>query len=355
MSVAASRTGGGAVLPGVGTVSPALDRAAPYRSSTSHRLNATAPTAPAAPNPPETNNRRRPYSPLPASPPAAAPASSVGTPSAHSWCRRIVPPSPRNVAPATAAPITDGTASITPAPGLVTAASTPTTPNSPTPSIARFGRVSASCPMNAAATASTSATPASSTSLSAGPNTAIARSFTEFGVRSTTASPTAAYGEDPCRTNAATSSPAPTPASPASTPIHRHCLILTSFPPGTPFRPPDAVTASLRAHFSGTPLSGHSKGAVGGDICRPTAPLVVVVRRRPTLPHPGGCSTIGAEGLSFRVRDGAGRFPFAMAAVTSLAHTIAVFVVAGWVALVSLFSCGWWVVLGAGVCCFRVA
>ena len=40
------------------------------------------------------------------------------------------------------------------------------------------------------------------------------------------------------------------------------------------------------------------------------------VRRRPTLPQPGGCSTIGAEGLSFRVRDGTGRFPFAVAAVT---------------------------------------
>src|SRR5215475_3502811 len=40
------------------------------------------------------------------------------------------------------------------------------------------------------------------------------------------------------------------------------------------------------------------------------------VRRRPTLPHPGGCSTIGAGGLSFRVRDVSGRFPAAMAAVT---------------------------------------
>src|SRR6476469_7856248 len=40
------------------------------------------------------------------------------------------------------------------------------------------------------------------------------------------------------------------------------------------------------------------------------------VRRRPTLPHRHQCSTIGAEGLSFRVRNGAGRFPFAMAAVT---------------------------------------
>ena len=40
------------------------------------------------------------------------------------------------------------------------------------------------------------------------------------------------------------------------------------------------------------------------------------VRRCPTLPHPGGCSTIGAGGLSFRVRNGAGRFPSAMTAVT---------------------------------------
>ena len=35
-----------------------------------------------------------------------------------------------------------------------------------------------------------------------------------------------------------------------------------------------------------------------------------------TLPHPPGCSTIGAVGLSFRVRNGTGRFPHAMTAVT---------------------------------------
>src|SRR5690242_3371876 len=34
-------------------------------------------------------------------------------------------------------------------------------------------------------------------------------------------------------------------------------------------------------------------------------------RRRPTLPHPDECSTIGAGGLSFRVRDGTGRSPSA--------------------------------------------
>ena len=38
----------------------------------------------------------------------------------------------------------------------------------------------------------------------------------------------------------------------------------------------------------------------------------MIVRLRPTLPHRPQCSTIGAEGLSFRVRNGAGRFPLAM-------------------------------------------
>src|SRR6476646_3666846 len=38
---------------------------------------------------------------------------------------------------------------------------------------------------------------------------------------------------------------------------------------------------------------------------------VTIVRRCPTLPHPVECSTIGAGGLSFRVRDGTGRSPSA--------------------------------------------
>ena len=45
-------------------------------------------------------------------------------------------------------------------------------------------------------------------------------------------------------------------------------------------------------------------------------PQGMFVRRCPTLPHRGRCSTIGAEGLSFRVRNGTGRFPLAMTAVT---------------------------------------
>src|SRR5919205_874750 len=42
----------------------------------------------------------------------------------------------------------------------------------------------------------------------------------------------------------------------------------------------------------------------------------MIVRRRPTLPRSGPRSTIGAERLSFRVRDGTGRFPLAMVAET---------------------------------------
>src|ERR687890_759195 len=46
------------------------------------------------------------------------------------------------------------------------------------------------------------------------------------------------------------------------------------------------------------------------------APSGMVVRRRPTLPPRPRGSTIGAERLSFRVRNGTGRFPLAMTAVT---------------------------------------
>ena len=46
------------------------------------------------------------------------------------------------------------------------------------------------------------------------------------------------------------------------------------------------------------------------------APRLKCVRRRPTLPRSLPRSTIGAEGLSFRVRNGTGRFPFAMATET---------------------------------------
>ena len=44
---------------------------------------------------------------------------------------------------------------------------------------------------------------------------------------------------------------------------------------------------------------------------------MVCARWCPTLPHPGGCSTIGAVRLSFRVRDGSGRFPVAVTTETT--------------------------------------
>ena len=53
----------------------------------------------------------------------------------------------------------------------------------------------------------------------------------------------------------------------------------------------------------------------GGGACVASLPLRgVLVRRRATLPHPVGCSTIAVPGLRFRVRNGSGRLPWAMAA-----------------------------------------
>jgi hypothetical protein len=42
-----------------------------------------------------------------------------------------------------------------------------------------------------------------------------------------------------------------------------------------------------------------------------TGAFLDLIGRRPTLPHTRACSTIGAEGLNFRVRDGNGWDPFA--------------------------------------------
>ena len=46
---------------------------------------------------------------------------------------------------------------------------------------------------------------------------------------------------------------------------------------------------------------------------RQAVPGLKKFRRRPTLPHSCPCSTIGAERLNFRVRDGNGCLPFAIA------------------------------------------
>src|SRR5699024_5294913 len=62
--------------------------------------------------------------------------------------------------------------------------------------------------------------------------------------------------------------------------------------------------------------SSRNANRVGSPCWSPHPVCVVGVRRCPTLPHTTVCSTIGAQGLSFRVRDGSGRFPLAMTAVT---------------------------------------
>ncbi len=64
------------------------------------------------------------------------------------------------------------------------------------------------------------------------------------------------------------------------------------------------VSGGLCGCVSRGPPCHRSPGCVGGG---GRAACVVCVRRCPALPHPGGCSTIGAGGLSFRVRYGAGR------------------------------------------------
>ena len=51
---------------------------------------------------------------------------------------------------------------------------------------------------------------------------------------------------------------------------------------------------------------------LGGRACVRGPPPGGVLWRFPTLPHPLGCSTIGAAGLSFQVRNVAGRFPGAV-------------------------------------------
>ena len=48
-------------------------------------------------------------------------------------------------------------------------------------------------------------------------------------------------------------------------------------------------------------------------------------RRRPTLPHSYPCSTIGPEGLNFRVRDGNGCDPLGIATEKSLMELLSRF------------------------------
>ena len=60
-------------------------------------------------------------------------------------------------------------------------------------------------------------------------------------------------------------------------------------------------------------------GKAPWGVCSKGLP-VRVMRRRATLPHPVGCSTIAVPGLSFRVRNGTGRLSWAMAAANLLLY-----------------------------------
>ena len=60
------------------------------------------------------------------------------------------------------------------------------------------------------------------------------------------------------------------------------------------------------------------KGSPGG--LNPSGLPASWMRRRATLPHPVGCSTIAVPGLSFRVRNGTGRLTWAMAAANLLLY-----------------------------------
>jgi hypothetical protein len=73
---------------------------------------------------------------------------------------------------------------------------------------------------------------------------------------------------------------------------------------------PRQPTSSISHHRTQTNEEGRSTSS--------GATLFTYVRRRPTLPRGPPRSTIGAEGLNFRVRNGTGCFPIAITAVTLL-------------------------------------
>ena len=75
--------------------------------------------------------------------------------------------------------------------------------------------------------------------------------------------------------------------------------------------------------------------------------ILMCVRRCPTFP-PGLGSIIGAGRLSFRVRDGSGRFPVAISAVTLFTCVVRLCLVVGCGCLVTVDG----VVAGFGVCKF---
>jgi hypothetical protein len=98
-------------------------------------------------------------------------------------------------------------------------------------------------------------------------------------------------------------------------------------PAGRPFdspsRRPRPFPATANSHLARSRPGGRAAGVsdihrkrIEGRYQHGSDPQREDVRRRPTLPRGPPRSTIGAEGLNFRVRNGTGCFPFAMATET---------------------------------------
>ena len=70
----------------------------------------------------------------------------------------------------------------------------------------------------------------------------------------------------------------------------------------------DRQSQARRNHNGGSACRNAGDEEAAGDFMSPAA-SVRVLWRCPTLPQPVGCSTIGAAGLSFQVRNGGWAFP----------------------------------------------
>jgi hypothetical protein len=81
-------------------------------------------------------------------------------------------------------------------------------------------------------------------------------------------------------------------------------------------RPPPTPTLRAVVSAATPPECQIHRKRIEGRYQRGSDPQREDVRRRPTLPRGPPRSTIGAEGLNFRVRNGTGCFPFAMATET---------------------------------------
>jgi hypothetical protein len=103
------------------------------------------------------------------------------------------------------------------------------------------------------------------------------------------------------------------------------CLRCAAASPGTALTATGAYAAvfghfASLSHANQPPASAHHsiQTSEEGRSTSSGATLFKHVRRCPTLPRGPPRSTIGAEGLNFRVRDGTGCFPFAITAETLL-------------------------------------